>query len=73
MDYPVPAGIISRAVAYLDGQFKAPSEVADVWQLNQLAFMNFVLAAIGEGDPGRASTLYDVRERLNLYGQPGSP
>lgn len=69
MEYTVPERAISRAVEYLDGQFKAPSEVEDTWQLNQLAFMNFVLAEIGEGDPGRASTLYDVRERLDLYGQ----
>lgn len=69
MEYAVPERTISRAVAYLDGQFKAPSEVEDHWQLNQLAFMNFVLAEIGEGDPGRASTLYDARERLDLYSQ----
>lgn len=69
MEYTIPERTISRAVAYLDGQFKAPDEVEDTWQLNQLAFMNFVLAEIGEGDPGRASTLYDVRERLDLYSQ----
>ncbi len=69
MDYTVPERSISRAVAYLDGQFQAPDAVENNWQLNQMAFMHFVLAEIGEGDPGRASTLYDVRERLDLYGQ----
>ncbi|MBX3012697.1 MAG: Ig-like domain-containing protein [Caldilineaceae bacterium] len=69
MDYTVPARAISRAATYLDGQFQAPSEVTDSWTLNQMAFMNFVLAEIGQGDPGRASTLYEVRERLDLYGQ----
>lgn len=68
-EYTVPDRTISRAVEYLDGQFQAPDAVEDNWQLNQMAFMNFVLAEIGEGDPGRASTLYDVRERLDLYGQ----
>ena len=69
MAYTVPERTISHAVEYLDGQFQAPDAVADNWQLNQMAFMHFVLAEIGEGDPGRASTLYDVRERLDLYGQ----
>jgi hypothetical protein len=69
MAYTVPERAISRAVEYLDGQFQAPDAVENNWQLNQMAFMNFVLAEIGEGDPGRASTLYEVRERLDLYAQ----
>jgi hypothetical protein len=31
--------------------------------------MNYVLAEMGRGDAGRISTLYDVRERLEPYGQ----
>jgi uncharacterized protein YfaS (alpha-2-macroglobulin family) len=69
MAYTVPERAMNRAVDYLDGQFQAPDAIEDNWQLNQMAFMHFVLAEIGEGDPGRASTLYDVRERLDLYGQ----
>ncbi|MCE7984839.1 MAG: hypothetical protein DYG89_27010 [Caldilinea sp. CFX5] len=69
MEYTIPERTLSRAVEYLDGQFQAPDAVENNWQLNQMAFMNFVLAEIGEGDPGRASTLYDVRERLDLYAQ----
>jgi uncharacterized protein YfaS (alpha-2-macroglobulin family) len=47
----------------------APSEVEENWKLNQMAFTHFVLSEIGEGDPSRMSTLYDVRERLGHYGQ----
>jgi len=31
--------------------------------------MLYVLSEIGQGDPGRTSTLYEVRERLGLYGK----
>ena len=34
-----------------------------------MAFAHFVLAEMGEGDPGRMSTLYDERERLDIYGK----
>ena len=69
MDYTVPERTINNAVDYLDSQFKAPKDVTDNWLLNEMAFMNFVLSEIDQGDPGRASTLYDERERLGLYGQ----
>ncbi len=69
MAYTVPERAIQRAADYLDGQFQAPRDVEENWMLNELAFMNFVLAEIGQGDPGRASTLYDERERLGHYGR----
>lgn len=71
MDFAVPPSTLDRSVTYLDLQFMAPSDVdtADNWQLNQMAFVHFVLAEMGEADPGRMSTLYDVRERLDNYGR----
>lgn len=60
---------MQRAVGYLDRSFVAISEVEDNWKLNEMAFMHYVLAQIGEADPGRMSTLYDVRERLGNYGK----
>lgn len=69
MNYTVPPRTIQRAVDYLDTNFQAPKDVEDNWVLNELAFVNFVLSEIGEGDPGRASTLFDERERLSYYGQ----
>jgi hypothetical protein len=69
MGYTVPQQTLENAVNYLEGRFQAPKDVQSNWLLNELAFMNFVLAEMGRGDPGRASTLYDVRERLGLYGQ----
>ncbi len=67
--YAVPPRTLSLAINYLERQFVAPKDVEENWRLNQLAFLNFVLAETGNGDPGRASTLYDVRERLSYYGQ----
>ena len=69
MGYPVPQPTIDNAVDYLERQFVAPQEASENWVLNQMAFMNFVLADMGQGDPGRASTLYDARERLAHYGK----
>ena len=69
MGYTVPEGTLERAVDYLERQYQAPDDISENWQLNELAFMHFVLAEMGEGDPGRAATLYDVRERLGHYGQ----
>ena len=71
MDFAVPQSVLDRAVTYLDAQFVAPTDVleADNWELNQMAFVHFVLADMGQADPGRMSTLYDVRERLDHYGR----
>jgi len=60
---------MQRAAAYLDRAFVAPDDVSDSWQLNEMAFIHYVLGQMGEGDPGRMSTLFDVRERLGNYGK----
>lgn len=69
LDYTVPERALTNAVNYLERQFRAPNEVEQNWPLNEMAFILYVLAEMGEGDPGRASTLYDSRERLDYYGQ----
>lgn len=68
-NYAVPERTLTMAISYLERQFVAPKDVEEHWLLNELAFLNFVLAETGHGDPGRASTLYDERERLSYYGQ----
>ncbi|MEM7127312.1 MAG: Ig-like domain-containing protein [Chloroflexota bacterium] len=69
MGQAVPEWTTNRAIAYLEGQFSAPSEVDNDWVLNQMAFVHLVLSEAGVGDPGRASALYDVRDRLQNYGK----
>ena len=68
LGYTVDANVIDRAATYLESQFIAVDD-AQPWQLNEMAFMHYVLAQVGRGDPGRMSTLYAVRERLAYYGQ----
>lgn len=67
--YTVPDSTIERAVGYLNRKFVAPDLAQEDWILNRMAFMHYVLAGLGEGDPGRMSTLYDVRERMQNYGK----
>ena len=68
-EYPVPPMTISSAIGYLEAQFQAPHATDAAWKLNEMAFTHYVLSSLDAGDPGRASTLYDVRERLGIYGQ----
>ena len=67
--YTVPQRTIQNAVDFIERSFVAPDRIETSWQLNEISFMLYVLSEIGQGDPGRTSTLYDVRERLGLYGQ----
>ncbi len=67
--YTVPATTLQAAVDFIERTFAAPDQLQYSWQLNETAFLHFVLAEMGQGDPGRASTLYDVRERLGIYGK----
>ncbi len=67
--YTVPQRTTQNAIEYIERSFVAPDRIETTWQLNEISFMLYVLSEIGEGDPGRTSTLYDVRERLGLYGQ----
>ncbi len=67
--YTVPDRTLQNAVDFVERTFAAPDQLQYSWQLNETAFLHFVLAEMGQGDPGRASTLYDVRERLGVYGK----
>ena len=67
--FAVPENTTASAIAYLDSQFVAPHATLDSWKLNEMAFVHYVLSELDSGDPGRASTLYDVRENLDTYGK----
>jgi len=69
LEFSVPQRTISEAATYLNNHFTAPKDITENWRLNEMAFVLFVLAESGQGDPGRASTLYDERERLDQYGR----
>ena len=67
--YPVPANTLADAIFFLEQNWVAPAQAEAAYTLNQMAFAHFVLAEMGEGDPGRMSTLYEQRERMDIYGR----
>ena len=69
LDYAVDQLPLDRAAEFLDRNFEAPVNVKDNWKLNEMAFTHYVLAEMGKGDPGRASTLFDERARMSHYGK----
>jgi len=69
LGYPVSADNRNRAAEYLVSRFIAPSDATNASQLNEMAFMHYVLAEMDRGDAGRMSTLYEVRERLSIDGK----
>lgn len=69
LGYPVALDNRNRAADYLISRFLAPSDTTDASQLNEMAFMHYVLAEMDRGDAGRMSTLYEVRERLSSEGK----
>lgn len=69
LGYTVPEHTLTMGLSYLENFYVAPGEVSDSWQLNELAFVHMVMAEMGQGDPGRMSTLYDQRDRMQHYGK----
>jgi uncharacterized protein YfaS (alpha-2-macroglobulin family) len=66
--FAVDAAALERAIGYLQRQLR-PVDALTGYQLNQQAFILYVLAEAGEGDVGRTVALYEVRERLAHYGK----
>ncbi len=65
--FDVTASAISRAQQYLTGTMIVPSQSVDTWKLNRQAFVLYVLARTGAPDVARTATLYESRERLDIY------
>jgi hypothetical protein len=65
----VDEAAMGRAVDYLEGSLVKPRDVKQHWQANRQAFILYVLAEAGEGDLGRAVTLFDQRDRLDTFGK----
>ncbi|HEY66563.1 MAG TPA: hypothetical protein G4O02_18595, partial [Caldilineae bacterium] len=66
--FSVEQGVLTRGLRYLKGQLKAPASLKRI-ELNEQAFIIYVLAEAGENVISRAVTLFDERERMSLYGQ----
>jgi uncharacterized protein YfaS (alpha-2-macroglobulin family) len=61
--------VMDRGVDFLQGSLVKPKDVENHWQANRQAFILYVLAEAGEGDLGRAVTLFDRREILDTFGK----
>ncbi|HSN75337.1 MAG TPA: alpha-2-macroglobulin, partial [Anaerolineae bacterium] len=66
--FAVDSAALERAIGYVQRQLR-PVDALEGYELNQQAFMLYVLAEAGEGDVGRTTALYEVRERLGHYGR----
>ena len=66
--FAVDSAALERAIGYLQRQLR-PVDALEGYELNQQAFILYVLAEAGEGDVGRTTALYEVRERLAHYGK----
>ena len=66
--FAVDSAALERAIGYLQRQLR-PVDELEGYELNQQAFILYVLAEAGQGDVGRTTALYEVRERLAHYGE----
>ena len=62
-DLPVPASMIDRAVAFLAGT------IAKEEQIEQAAFLSWVLAQAGKPDAAVLDRIFTNRDSLNIYGK----
>jgi uncharacterized protein YfaS (alpha-2-macroglobulin family) len=67
--YPVSDEVIARAQDYLRTTFVVPGLNIEAWRLNRQAFVLYALAHSGSPDVARTASLYDARERLDIYAQ----
>ena len=67
LGFTIESAVIENAVNYLKNTFIVPTQTTPQWQLNRQAFVLYVLARAGAGDPARTSNLYDLRAQLSLW------
>ena len=65
----VSEDVIQRAVNYLSATLTAPQSLSETWQLDRLAFVDFVLAQAGSGSPAQSEALFQVRDQLSPWSQ----
>jgi uncharacterized protein YfaS (alpha-2-macroglobulin family) len=67
--FVVDEDVMARAADYLQGSLLRPKDVEQHWQANRQAFILYALAEAGEGELGRAVTLFDQRDTLDTFGE----
>ena len=66
-NYNVDPNVIASAIKYLQGQIKAVNNLSETWQLNQQAFILYVLSQAGAGSVSDSVNLFSVRVKLSIY------
>jgi uncharacterized protein YfaS (alpha-2-macroglobulin family) len=66
---PVNESAVQRAIDYLQPATPLHKTAMENWELDRLAFQNFVLVQAGAGDEGKVDFLYRDRERLSPWAQ----
>lgn len=67
--FTVDEEVMERAGWFLQDSLVQPKDVKYPWQANQQAFILYVLAEAGQGDPGRTVRLFERRDVLGNYGK----
>jgi uncharacterized protein YfaS (alpha-2-macroglobulin family) len=66
---PVSANSLAKATDYLHAGVVNPENLHETWQLDRLAFIQFVLAESGQADPSGLLELYRQRDLLSAWSQ----
>jgi hypothetical protein len=67
--FSVDEQVISNAVDFLEARLVAPKDVDLAWKANRQAFILYTLAEAGQGDLGRSITLFNERQKLDIFGR----
>jgi hypothetical protein len=67
--FAVEPSVTERATQYLTGYLDTPVDVAEPYDLNQRAFIVYVLGERGQLPASRAVSLYDRRDAMSLFGK----
>ncbi len=65
----IESGVITSAIDYLTASQPSADMLAETWQYDRLAFVQYVLSQAGGGDLVSVSGLYEERSRLNSWAQ----
>jgi len=65
--YPVSETTLNSARDYVRSQLITPRPTRAFWELDQQAFLLYVLAYTGTPDNARTTNLYEYRENMSLY------
>jgi uncharacterized protein YfaS (alpha-2-macroglobulin family) len=67
--FAIPEDLVQNTIEFLRAGLVTPQTLHETWQLDRLAFVHFMLAQAGVGDPAGLDALYQARAQLNPWSQ----